>query len=324
MPLPPNQRIFMTGAHGYVGSSITRMAIASGHTVRGLSRNPSSDAKLLALGAVPVRGDLTSLSILRDESAAADIVIHLADPFNYDLSNGYGHVVQAQAAIADAFAEGMAGSGKPLVMTSGTLMAKPDANGAETDETAPYPENAIVPRHLIEQYDLSLAKKGIRVSSIRLAPYVYGRGGSGIRIFMQLAAAKGELIVVDGGKSVTSTVHVDDAARLYLLAAEKAPAGSVYNATNATDVTNFQLAEAISEVMNIPLKHHTLAEASEKLGSFFATFLNAPCRASSAKAKRELGWEIKEKVGVLEEIKQGSYVAAAKEILSNPSPAPAH
>ncbi|KAI1456238.1 putative NAD dependent epimerase/dehydratase [Annulohypoxylon moriforme] len=324
MAAPKNQTIFMTGAHGYVGSSITRLALAAGYTVRGLSRTPTSDAKLLTLGAHPVRGDLTSLATLRSESAAADIVIHLADPFTYDLSNGYDHVVKAQAAVADAFAEGMSGSGKPLVMTSGTLMATPDPKGGETDETAAYPEKSILPRHLVEQHDLSLAERGIRVSSIRLAPYVYGHGGSGVKLFMKMAAAKGEVLVVDEGKAVTSTVHVDDAARLYLLAAEKAPAGSVYNATDATDITNLQLAEAISDVMNIPIKHQTFAEASEKLGGFFANFLNARCRASSAKAKKELGWEIKEKVGILEDIRHGSYVATAKEILSNPGAAPAH
>ncbi|KAI2471079.1 putative NAD dependent epimerase/dehydratase [Annulohypoxylon bovei var. microspora] len=324
MAAPKNQLIFMTGASGYVGSSITRQAIAQGYSVRGLSRTPASDAKILALGAVPVRGDLTSLAVLRDESAAADVVMHLADPFTFDLSGGYEPVIKAQAAIADAFAEGMAGSGKPLVMTSGTLMAAPDPNGGETDETAPYPEQSLVPRYVVEQYDLSLAKKGIRVSSIRLAPYVYGRGGSGIRLFMQISASKGEVIVVDEGKAVTSTVHVDDAAALYLLAAQKAPAGSLYNATDATDITSLQIAEAISHVMGVPVKYHTLAEASEKLGGFFAAFLKAETRSSSAKARKELGWEIKEKAGILADIREGSYVAAAKEILSNPGAAPAH
>ncbi|KAI1087340.1 putative NAD dependent epimerase/dehydratase [Rostrohypoxylon terebratum] len=327
MTNPPKKTIFITGAHGYIGTSLTRLALTSPspqYTVRGLSRNALSDAKLTSLGATPVRGDLTNLSLLRDEAAAADIVIHLADPFDHDLSRGYDHVVRAQRAIADAFADGMAGTGKPLVMTSGTLMAAPDPTGGETDETAPYPEYPFISRHLVEQYDLSLARKGIRVSSIRLAPYVYGHGGSGVRMFMQISIGKGEVIVVDGGKAVTSTVHVDDAARLYLLAAEKAPAGSLYNATNATNITNLELAEAISEVTGVPVKQYTFAEAAEKIGPFFARFLCSSSRASSAKAKKELGWEIKEKVGILEDIKHGSYVAVAKEMEANPTPAAAH
>ncbi|XDG05014.1 hypothetical protein ABKA04_004629 [Annulohypoxylon sp. FPYF3050] len=321
----PKKTIFMTGAHGYVGSSITRLALSSNlYTVRGLSRSEASDAKLVALGAVPVRGDLTSLTLLRDEAAAADIVIHLADPFNFDLSNGYDHVVKAQRDVADAFAAGMEGSGKPLVMTGGTLLVAADPNGGETDETAPYPEVPFLPRHLVEQHDLSLAKKGIRVSSIRLAPYVYGRGGSGVKLFMQMAIGKGEVLIVDGGKTVTSTVHVDDAARLYLLAAEKAPAGSVYNATDATNISKLEIAEAISEITGVPIKDYTYAEACEKIGPFFARFINSPSRASSAKAKKELGWETKEKAGILEEIRHGSYVAVAKEMKANPAPAPAH
>ncbi|KAI1099443.1 putative NAD dependent epimerase/dehydratase [Jackrogersella minutella] len=322
---PKNQRIFITGASGYVGGRIATFAIAEGYTVHGLSRTESSDAKLKAMGAVPVRGDLTSLDVLRRESAAADVVMHLADPFTRDLSHGYEPVIRQQAAVADAFADSMQGTGKALVMTSGTLMAAADPNGGETDETAPRPEKTLVPRHLVEEYDLSLAKKGIRVSSIRLAPYVYGRGGSGVKLFMQMSAKSGGVICVDEGKSHTTTVHVDDAARLYLLAAQKAPAGSIYNATAETNVTARQLAEAISEAVHVPINFLTFAEAEAKLGVFFARFLAADNRASSAKAQKELGWEIREKVGILADIRSGSYQAVAKEILSQAgSAAPAN
>lgn len=177
------ERIFMTGASGYIGSVITEFAIADGYEVYGLSRSEKNDEKLKNLGAVPVRGDLTSVDVLRREAAAADIVIHLADPFNFDPAANYDDVIKIQAAVADAFADSMQGTGKALVMTSGTLMAAPSPNGAETDETAPVYENTIVPRYRVEQYDLTLAKKGIKVSTIRLPPYVYGRGGSGIRLF---------------------------------------------------------------------------------------------------------------------------------------------
>lgn len=180
------QRIFMTGASGYVGSRITEFAIAQGYEVYGLTRSDASAEKLKKLGGVPVPGDLSSLGVLRRESAAADIVIHLADPFTFrDLSNGYDHVIKAQAAIADAFADSLKGTNKPLITTSGTLMAQPNPNGGETDETAPYHEHSLVPRHVVETYDQSLAKKGIKVSTIRLAQWVYGRGGSGVRIFRQ-------------------------------------------------------------------------------------------------------------------------------------------
>ncbi|KAI0836868.1 putative NAD dependent epimerase/dehydratase [Hypoxylon sp. FL0890] len=318
------QRIFMTGASGYVGSVITEFAIAQGYEVYGLARSDASAEKIKKLGGVPVRGDLTSLDVLRRESAAADIVMHLADPFTLDLSQGYDHVIKAQAAIADAFADSMQGTNKPLVTTSGTLMVEPDPNGGVIDETAPYAKKSLLPRHVVEQYDQSLAKKGIRVSTIRLAQWVYGRGGSGVKLFMGLSAQKGEVICVNEGKNYVSTVHVDDAARLYLLAAQKAPAGSVYIATDSTDVTMRHIDDAMAELLHLPVKSLTLDEAVAQLGQFFGHFLAANLRASSAKAKKELGWEIREKQGIVEEIRSGSYVAVAKEILSNPAVGATH
>ncbi|KAI1371328.1 putative NAD dependent epimerase/dehydratase [Hypoxylon crocopeplum] len=315
------ERIFMTGASGYVGSVITEFAIAEGYEVYGLSRTEASDEKLKKLGAVPVRGDLGSLDVLRRESAAADIVMHLADPFAMDLTGGYDWVLKAQAAVADAFADGMGGTGKPLVTTSGTLLASPDPTGAETTEASPLPENPILPRHLVEQYDQGLAKKGIRVSTIRLAPYVYGRGGSGVKLFMLMSAKAGHVICVNEGKSYTSTVHVDDAARLYLLAAKKAKAGSMYNAV-ASYLPSRQTADAMAEALDIPMKFLTSEEASTQLWGFYGKFLVAENRASGAKAMKELGWDIREKMGIVEDIKLGSYQALVQEIRSGAADLP--
>lgn len=209
--------------------------------------------------------------------------------------------------------------------------------GGETDETTPAPNEEIIPRTRVEKYDLSLAEKGIRVAAIRLAPFVYGRGGSGIRLFsayqsfciyanmqllihpfsVQMAAKNGHVLTVDEGKAHTTAVHVDDAARLYLLAAKKAPVGGTrYNATEPGGVTHRQLAEAIAEVVGVPVKSLTLDEATAQLGLFFARFLSADNRSSSAKARNELGWEIKETAGILEDIKAGSYPAVAQAIKS--------
>lgn len=314
----------MTGASGYVGSRITEFAIAQGYEVYGLTRSDASAEKLKKLGGVPVPGDLSSLDVLRRESAAADIVIHLADPFNLDLSHGYDHVIKAQAAVADAFADSLKGTDKPLITTSGTLMAQADPNGGETDETAPYHERGLVSRHIVEAYDQSLAKKGVKVSTIRLAQWVYGRGGSGVRVVLQISAQRGEVLCVNEGANFVSTVHVDDAARLYLLAAQKAPAGSIYNATDATNITFREVAQAIADVLHVPIKSLTLEKAIEQLGEFFGKFLAANNRASSAKARKELGWEIQEKQGILADIRSGSYVAVAKELLSNSGAGSAH
>lgn len=129
------QRIFMTGGSGYIGSAVTELAISCGYEVYSLSRTEASDAKLTALGATPVRGDLNSLDVLRQQSAAADIVFHLADSLTDDWGQDYAKVVATDAAAVDAMGAGLEGTHKPFVVTSGSLVVA--ATGAETDEDSP-------------------------------------------------------------------------------------------------------------------------------------------------------------------------------------------
>ncbi|KAJ8064028.1 hypothetical protein OCU04_007869 [Sclerotinia nivalis] len=285
------QRIFMTGATGYIGSVITELAIAEGYDVHGLPRSESRDAKLLKAGAVPVRGDLTSLEILRHESSKADIVLHLATAYHLiNASAGYDPVWPIDKAVIEGIADGLEGSNKPLVVTGGTLFVSPDPNGGETTETSPMDPNPLNTRGKAEPHALELGKKAIRVIAIRLAPWVYGRGGSGVKLFMDISKNAGAVICVDGGKSCTTAIHVDDAARLYLLAAQKAESGDIFNASSSTDVTFHQIWETMATSLNLPLKDLPMEEATEKLGPIFAKFISAENRASGAKARDVLGW----------------------------------
>lgn len=314
------KRIFITGAAGHVGSVITELAIVKGFEVRGLSRSEKSDAKLKALGATPVRGDLHATDVLRNESAQADIVMHLADSF---LDRGgapkdYEEVIRIDGAAVDALAEPLKGTDKALLVTSGTLISAPDPSGAETDETSPAVPNPPIDRHRSERYALSYADKGVRVIAIRLAPYVYGRGGSGVYMFMDMAVKNKQAAYVDDGEFQTTTVHVDDAARLYLLAAEKAKAGDVFNCSGQTTITSRQLSEAMGAALHVPAVSLTKEEASAKLGPFLPIFLTMKNRASSAKAKKQLGWQPQEP-GLLEDIASGSYHDVAQAMLNGRS-----
>ncbi|KAI1501584.1 NAD(P)-binding protein [Biscogniauxia marginata] len=313
------QRIFMTGAAGYIGSRITEFALAEGYEVHGLSRSPKSDAKLLALGAVPVRGDLGSFDVLRRESADADIVINLADPWADHIgdSRGYAVVVEIDAAAVNAIGDALRGTNKPLLITSGTAVVDPDPQGAETTETAPENTHPINDRIACERNALALSKSGVNVCAIRLAPFVYGRGGSGVRLFMSMYANLGEVVYVGDGAKRTSVVHVDDAARLYLLAAGKAgaawTAGAIFNCTSSTEVTIRELAEAMAAALGVPARSLAREEAARKCGELVAAFMGMENRASSAKAVKELGWQPREP-GVLEDITSGPYLAVAKEL----------
>ncbi|KAF2472281.1 putative NAD dependent epimerase/dehydratase [Lindgomyces ingoldianus] len=307
------KKIFITGASGYIGSVITQQAITSGYTVHALSRSSPSDSKLSSLGATPIRGDLSTHDILTREAAAADIVISLADA----LAGNFGTMtmeerVRINNGALTALAEGLKGTGKPLVVTSGSLAVAADPEGKETNESSP-PWSDSPFSTGSEDHAFGLGKElGIRICAIRLAPYVYGRGGSGVKLFMGMAAAAGSVFYVDSGSVRITTVHVDDAARLYLLVAEKGRAGEVYNATSETHVTQRQLTEAMGKVLALPVREQSYADTEAKMGLFFAKFLSLENRAGNRKAMEEFGWVPQAKKGILEEIASGSYVEVAE------------
>ena len=179
----PQQTIFITGGSGYIGSVLIEHAITQGYAITALSRTESSDAKLRGLGASPVRGDLTTLSVLSEHASAADITINLADA----IAGQIGKITHEERfainyAAHAALAEGVKGTSKPLIITSGSLVAGPDPKGNETEEDAPgWPEGHLF-RSMMESHIAKFLEMGVNVSYVRLAPYVYGRGGSGVRL----------------------------------------------------------------------------------------------------------------------------------------------
>jgi nucleoside-diphosphate-sugar epimerase len=299
-------RIFITGATGYIGRVVTEIAIAKGHDVHGLSRKKDGDATLKALGATPVRGELTSLDVLRQESSQADVVLHLA--YIHDWAMDYKKILSIDASAVDALADPLRGTGKTLVTTSGSALAAVDPNGGETTEDAPPTQTFILKDRIrSERHALCWSKDGVRVNTIRLPPYVYGRGGSYFMpLLMQKAADNGESIYVDDGSLRTSDVHVDDAAELFLLAAQKAKAGEIFNGTGSTNLMLKDLAEAIGSALELPVRSVSRKEAVEKWGEFLVTFVQYPNRASNRKALEQLGWQPKG-VDILTDIKSGSY-----------------
>src|SRR5215831_10727977 len=200
--------IFVTGATGYIGNVVVEHAVRAGHTVEGLARNQEGAAKVLRLGAAPVIGDLQSFDVLRAAASRADAVLHLA--YIHDFSLDYSVVIDTEVKAVTAIAAGA--PGKPLITTSGTAVAAPAPAGGETDETAPVNEGFVLgKRARAEQAVLDLAKTGAHVVSVRLPPYVYGRGGSYfVPMLMQQAVTHGVSAWVEGPDKCSSGVHVDD------------------------------------------------------------------------------------------------------------------
>jgi nucleoside-diphosphate-sugar epimerase len=299
-------RIFITGATGYIGRVVTEHALAAGHQVHGLSRNAGGDARLRTLGATPVRGELTSRDVLLRESGQADAVVHLA--YIHDWGMDYEQILRIDAAAVGALGEPLQGTDKALVVASGTAVVEPDPGGGETAEDAPLSATFVLKDRIrSERNALRLSEKGVRVSVVRLPPYVYGRGGSGfVPMLLQAAANAGESLYVDEGGLRTSDVHVDDAAELFLLAARLAAAGDVFNGTASTTVTLRELAAAIGDVLQVPLRSVSRTEAEAQWGPFLTAFVQFENRASNRKAVQQLGWQPKQPE-MLTDIRDGSY-----------------
>jgi nucleoside-diphosphate-sugar epimerase len=171
------------------------------------------------------------------------------------------------------------------------------------------------PRIGAEAYAQSLASQGIRVSTIRLAPFVYGRGGSFFApMLMKFAAEHGSAFYVEPGTNCTSSADVDAAADLFLLALKKAPAGSVYNCTTETDVQFRAMAEEIGKAVDVPVKGLSHAEAEKICGPFITMSIEMPNRASSQKAQKQLGWQPQVKRKLLDDMVNGSYRSYAESL----------
>ncbi|OGM41701.1 hypothetical protein ABOM_009900 [Aspergillus bombycis] len=303
----PPQKVFITGATGYIGRVVTEFAIAAGHSVRGLSRSEAGDDLLHRLGATPVRGTLSDTTLLTEEAKHADMVLHLA--FSHDWSKPYADLLALDITAVDALASALQDTDKPLVTTGGTLCVQPDPSGGETDETAPLPPYTPLPRHLAEERALAWVSKGVRISVLRLPQYVYGRETDhGFAAdLIRLAVRDGEAAKIDDGEWCFSSVHVEDAARLYFLVARFAGPGEVFNGVSCMDVTYSALAGAISRVVGVDVVSRTREELEAKWGRFLVEFVLVRNRASGRKASERLGW-CPAGPGILEEVEFGSYV----------------
>jgi nucleoside-diphosphate-sugar epimerase len=159
-------RVFVTGASGWIGSAILPELINAGHQVIGLARSDASADAISAAGAEVHRGELSDLESLRAGAAKADGVIHLA--FIHDFS------IYAQAAETDRLAietlgNALEDSGKPFVVTSGTMMLP--RGSLATEETLPDMTNPMTSlRGRNEAVALAFASRGVRVSVVRLPP----------------------------------------------------------------------------------------------------------------------------------------------------------
>lgn len=299
--------IFVTGGSGQTGPTVVTELITAGHDVTGLARSDASAHRLQSLGAAVHRGSLDDLESLRTGAESADGVLHM----------GYGgdfakpeEMMRRDTNAIEVFGQVLQGSGRPLVITSGTLVMPLDRESNETDE--PLADGIAGFRVAGEKACLTFADRGVRASIVRLAPTVHGPEDHGfIPMLIATARETGVSAYVGDGANRWPAVHRRDAAVLFRLALEKAPAGSVLHAVGESGVTFKSIAETIGGSLGLPTTSLSRDQAATHYANpFMGMIYGVDAPVSSILTQRLLGWTPTHE-GLLHDLENGDYLTVS-------------
>ena len=289
-------RVFVTGATGFVGTEVVQDLIKAGHTVVGLARSDKNASALAAAGAEVHRGDLEDLDSLRSGAAASDGVIHCG--FIHDFTR-FQEVCAIDRRAIEVLGEALAGSDRPLVVTSGVGIGSPGPGRPAIEDRVDLSHPN--PRTASEQIVDTLAARGVRVSVVRL-PQVHNTLKQGlVTLAIGIARETGRSAYIGEGTNRWAAVHLLDAAPVYRLALEKGTPGARYHAVAEEGVSALEVAEALGRGLNIPVVSLTPEEAAKHFG-WFAFFAGLDIPASSALTQERLGWHPTQKAGLIEDL----------------------
>jgi nucleoside-diphosphate-sugar epimerase len=308
-------RVLVTGASGWIGSALVPELLAAGHQVVGLARSDASAAALTAAGAEVHLGTLDDLDSLRKGAGASDGVIHLAFKHDIAFSGDYQGAVDADRRAIETLGDELAGSGRPLLIASGTLGLAPGRLATEQDghDSGPAPTSLMggaADRQANAQLTLSLAARDVRASVVRIPPTAHGDGDTGfIATVVSIARDKGVSGYIGDGSNRWPAVHRFDAARVFARALDQAPAGSTLHAVAEEGVPIRAIAEVIGRHLDVPVVAVSPDDAAEHFG-WMALLLAADSPASSALTRELLGWQPTHP-GLIADLDEGHYFNAA-------------
>ncbi|MGN5381867.1 SDR family oxidoreductase [Streptomyces lasalocidi] len=298
-------RIFVTGASGWIGSALVPELLDAGHQVVGLARSDASAAALVGAGAEVVRGTVDDLDVLRETAAASDGVIHLAFKHDIAFSGGFQDAAETDRRAVDTFGEALAGSDRPFVLASGVAGLKPGVTATEQDMPT-LDGSPMSVRAATSLATLDLASRGIRSSVVRLSPTCHGDGDNGfMATLIAIARDKGVSAYVGDGANRWPAVHRLDAARLFRLAVEKAPARSILHGAAEEGVAIRDVAKVIGRHLDMPVTSVAPKNAPAHFG-WLSGFIGHDAPASSALTRELLGWE-PTRPTLLDDLDKGHY-----------------
>jgi nucleoside-diphosphate-sugar epimerase len=225
-------------------------------------------------------------------------VIHTA--FIHDFSN-YEAAAETDRRAIETLCTALAGSRRPLIVTSGTLVLQRQGRLA-TEEDAPNPN---FPRKS-EDAALAMSSRGVLVSVVRLPPSVHGDGDHGfVPALINVAREKGVSAYIGDGLNRWPAVHRLDAARLFRLALEKGSAGSSFHGVADQGVPVREIADVIGRRLNMRVVSKSPEEAADHFG-WIGHFLSFDNPTSSRVTQERLGWRPTQP-GLIPDIDRPSY-----------------
>jgi len=277
-------RVFITGGTGLIGSAVVPELLGHGHSVLALARSDSSAAALETAGAETIRGGLSDLDALRRGADRTDGVIHLAFGNDYSSPDAILKSVAEESAALAALGEQLVDSDRPLIAVSGT----PWIPGRPSTEADPLPTDGLVGgRGRSVTAILALAARGVRSAAVRMPRTVHNQGQGGFAGLLTDIARRTRVSGYPGdGSQRWPAVHALDAAVLFRLALEKAPAGTSWHAVDDEGDAVRDIAAVIGRRLDLPVKALP-EETFGPFGSIFAT--DQP--SSSAHTRVALGWQ---------------------------------
>lgn len=276
--------VFVTGGTGTIGSPVVAELLNHGHTVLALARSDRSAAALEAAGAEVLRGGLADLDVLRAGAARSDGVIGLAAGNDFSTDEAVAAWIAEETAATAALGEELLGSDRPFAVVSGT----PWVAGRSSTEKDPLPTGSVVgQRNRTVEAALALAGRGVRSTAVRMPRTVHNQGAGGFAgLLTDIARRAGVSGYPGDGTQRWPAVHARDAAVLFRLALESAPAGTSWHAVADEGDQVRDIATVIGRRLGLPVE----PRPTESFGAFGDIFaLDQP--SSSAHTREALGWE---------------------------------
>lgn len=292
-------KILLLGATGYLGSAVAHHLADTGHSVAALVR-PGGTVPTTADVAEVRHGDLKDPdSLTAAVSRDIDAVVHLATPSGDQATD---------RAAAQALLAPLRGTGRAFLYGSGTWVLGHTTRAA-TEDSPVHPIAVVADRPAIEQQVLAAGRDGVRGVVIRPG-VVHGHGGGIPALLVDLARQRGIGTTVGNGRARWPMVHVDDLARLFLLALE-APTGTLVHAVAEPSVPVTALAAAAARAAGVRqlVRHWPTSQAAALLGPAFAEALAIEQTVSGERAKQQFGWEPRE-LQAVDDLASGSYSSA--------------